>query len=144
MSGDAVFLVVLVLATVALAYLAVQVGKQLYWSLRVQRYGLRATGEVIGRREMKTMDNERRGVRYTIRFTTADGREVTFEDQMMSGGWQVGSSIEVLYHPDRPEQAEAVGKSGLPRWWGSAFGMGVVAFLLVCTVAALAAVAGVF
>ena len=94
------------------------------WFLMRLLFVLRATkavGTVTGAQQRMSHDSEGMGGRLvyapTVRFQTADGRQVDFVAGVAtSAPPQVGRSVEVLYQRDNPEKAQI--KSFVHLWVG--------------------------
>lgn len=91
--------------------------KRLRWELKARESGIRTRGQIVGAHTIDTGSADR-ATYYRIRFTTAEGRTVEVEDELLGGGALEGVAVTVTYHPDQPELAAVVGRSGLPSWVG--------------------------
>lgn len=102
------------------------------------RRWVRTRGKVVRNAEKVPDAADEHGVLYAavVRFSTADGREVEFEDPLHSNlAYRKGEKVDVLYPPDKPEYAR-IGKNLYTFHWviggiGAAiFAVGLVGTLL--------------
>lgn len=80
-------------------------------ALRLTVFGTRTEGVVVGR-ELSKAERRGPGVAWhpKVRFTTADGREITFTAQAARTAPPAdGSSITVVYDPKQPDRASLGG-----------------------------------
>ncbi len=74
--------------------------------LRVATAGLRTTGEVIALHEMTDLKGIR-NVYPVVRFTTASGTSVQFQERLASS-FPVGSRVPVMYRPEAPADTATI------------------------------------
>lgn len=91
--------------------------KRLHWELKARESGISTHGQIVGARTID-MGSADRATYYRIRFTTTEGRLVEVEDELLGSGALEGVAVTVTYHPDQPEFAAVVGRSGQPSWVG--------------------------